>query len=199
MSRYGAPRILRAVRAQDVHVGKHRIARVMRTEGLRARVPQAFVCTTDSRHADPIAQNLLARRFAITDHPVSNRAWVGDMTYIPTRSGWLYLAVLIDLASWLVIGWATSASMATALPLRALQQAVARRPPSAGLLQHTFKSGQHASAEYLTALAQQQVRQSMSRKGDCRDNAVAESSLRRSNTNSSRTPCCIRITTPRWP
>ena len=112
--RYGAPRILRALRAQDLHVGKHRIARVMRTDGLQARVPQAYVCTTDSRHADPIAPNLLERRFAITDHPVPNRTWVGDMTYIPTRSGWLYLAVLIDLASRMVVGWGNGAAAALA-------------------------------------------------------------------------------------
>jgi transposase InsO family protein len=173
--RYGAPRILRALRAQDVHVGKHRIARVMRADGLRARVPQAFVCTTDSRHADPIAPNLLERRFAITDHPVPNRAWVGDMTYIPTRSGWLYLAVLIDLATRMVVGWATSASMTTALPLRALQHALARRRTAPGLIGHTDRGSQYASAEYRAALAQQQMRQSMSRKGDCWDNAVAES------------------------
>jgi len=173
--RYGAPRILRALRADDVHVGTQRIARVMRTDGLRARVPQAFVCTTDSRHTDPIAPNRLERRFALADHPVPTRTWVGDMTYIPTRSGWLYLAVLIDLATRMVVGWATSASMATALPLRALQHAIARRPPSAGLVQHTDRGSQYASVEYRDALAAQQMHQSMSRKGDCWDNAVAES------------------------
>ena len=140
--RYGAPRLLRALRTQDVHVGKHRIARVMRTDGLPARAPRAFVCTTDSNHADPIAPNLLARHFALTDHPIANRTWVGDMTYIPTRSGWLCLAVLIDLATRMVVGWATSASMATALPLRALQHAIARRQPTAGLVQHTDRGSQ---------------------------------------------------------
>jgi transposase InsO family protein len=88
----------------------------MRTAGLRAHVPQAFLCKVGLGHEHPIALNLLARRDAITDHPVRNRAWVGDTTYIPTRSGWLVLAVLSDLASRMVMGWATSASMATACP-----------------------------------------------------------------------------------
>jgi transposase InsO family protein len=173
--RYGAPRVLRALRAQDVHVGKHRIARVMRTDGLQARAPRAFVRTTDSRHAEPVAPNRLARHFALADHPIPHRTWVGDMTYIPTRSGWLYLAVLIDLATRLVVGWATSASMSTLLPLRALQQAIARHPPAPGVTQHTDRGSQYASAEYRAALAAQHMQQSMSRKGDCWDNAVAES------------------------
>ncbi len=105
----------------------------------------------------------------------ANRAWVGDMTDIPTRSGWLYLAVLIDLATRMVVGWATSASMATALPLRALPHAIARRQPAPGLIGHTDRGSQYANAEYRAALAQQQMRQSMSRKGDSWDNARAES------------------------
>ena len=173
--RYGAPRVLVALRAQGVRVAKKRIARVMRADGLQARTPRAFVCTTDSTHADPIAPNLLARRFALADHPEPNRAWVGDMTYIPTRSGWLYLAVLIDLATRGIVGWATSASMATALPLAALQHAVARRQPGPGLVHHTDRGSQYASSDYRDALTGHQMVQSMSRKGDCWDNAVAES------------------------
>ncbi len=135
----------------------------------------AVVCTTDSAHTDPIAPNLLARRFALADHPAPNRAWVGDMTYIPTRSGWLYLAVLIDLATRGIVGGATSASMATALPLAALHQAVARRQPRPGLIHHTDRGSQYASDDYRDALTDHQLVQSMSRKGDCWDNAVAES------------------------
>ena len=118
-------------------MGKHRIARVMRTDGLQARAPRAFVCTTDSAPAEPLAENLLARRFALTDDSVPNRARVGDMTYIPTHGGWLYLAVRIDLATRMVVGWATSATMATALPVRALQHAIARQRPAPGLIEHT--------------------------------------------------------------
>ena len=173
--RYGAPRVLVALRAQGLHVAKKRIARVMRTDGLQARPPRRFVCTTDSAHAEPIAPNLLGRRFALADHPVPNRAWVGDMTYIPTRSGWLYLAVLIDLATRGIVGWATSACLATPLPLMALQHAVARRQPAPGLVQHTDRGSQYASGDYRAALAGHQMIQSMSRTGDCWDNAVAES------------------------
>jgi putative transposase len=139
----------------------------MRTECLRARVPQAFMCTTNSRHADPIAPNPLARRFAMTYHPVSNRAWAGDMTDVPTRCDCLYLAVLIDRATRMVVGCATSTSMATALPLRALQHAITRRQPAPGLIEHTHRGSQYASAAQL-------MRRSMSRKGDCWDNAVTE-------------------------
>jgi len=173
--RYGAPRLLRALRGQGVRVAKKRIARVMRADGLRARQPRAFVCTTDSAHADPIAPNRLDRRFALADHPTPNRTWVGDMTYIPTRSGFLYLAVLIDLATRGIVGWATSASMATALPLAALHHAVARRLPAPGLIHHTDRGSQYASGDYRDALARHEIVPSMSRKGDCWDNAVAES------------------------
>jgi len=173
--RYGAPRVLVALRANGVHVAKKRIARVMQADGLQARTPRAFVCTTDSAHAEPIAPNLLERRFKLADHPLPNRAWVGDMTYIPTRSGWLYLAVLIDLATRGVVGWATSASLATPLPLMALQQAVARRRPAPGLIQHTDRGSQYASADYRDALTAHDMIQSMSRTGDCWDNSVAES------------------------
>jgi transposase InsO family protein len=127
------------------------------------------VRTTDSAHADPIAPNLLTRRFALADHPTPNRTWVGDMTYIPTRSGWLYLAVLIDLATRGVVGWATSASLATALPLAALRQAVTRRQPAPGLVHHTDRGSQYASVDYRDALTKHAMVQSMSRKGDCWD------------------------------
>ena len=142
--RYGAPRVLVALRAQGLRVARKRIARVMRADGLQARTPRAFVCTTDSAHADPIAPNRLARRFALADHPLPNRTWVGDMTYIPTWSGFLYLAVLIEVATRGVVGWATSASMATALPLAALQQAVARRQPAPALVHHTDRGSMRA-------------------------------------------------------
>jgi len=109
------------------------------------------VCTTDSAHANPIAPNLLARRFALADHPAPTRAWVGDMTYIPTRSGWLYLVVLIDLATRGIVGWATSASMATVLPLMALQQAVARRQPAPGCARERASTRRHRSGYGETA------------------------------------------------
>ena len=173
--RYGAPRVFLELRATGVTISKKRVARLMREDQLQARTPLAFVCMTDSAHAEPIAPNLLERRFALADHPEPNRAWVGDMTYIPTRSGWLSLAVLIDLATRGIVGWATSASLATALPLMALRHAIARRHPAPGLIQHTDRGSQYASGADRDALAASGMIQSMSRKGDCWDNAVAES------------------------
>ena len=151
------------------------VAKILREDGLAARRPTPFVCTTDSTHADPIAENLLARHFALADVPAVDRVWVGDMTYVPTCAGWLYLAVLLDLASRRVVGWAVSASLATALPLTALQRALAWRQPAAGLLHHTDRGSQYASHDYRDVLTAHRVVQSMSRRGDCWDNAVAES------------------------
>lgn len=170
--RYGAPRVLQA---QGLAVAKKRVARLMQEAQLVARSPRRSVITTMSAHSDPIAPNLLARRFSLTDHPDPNRAWVGDMTYVPRRAGWLYLAVLIDLASRVVLGWATGSTLETALPLAAWHHAIQRRGPAPGLIQHTNRGSQYASHDYRAALAAQQAIQSMSRKGDCYDNAVAES------------------------
>jgi len=173
--RDGAPRLRVAWRAQGVRVATKRVARVMRVDGLQARRRRAVVRTTDSTHADPIAPNHRSRRFALADHPVPNRTWSGDMTYIPTRSGWLYLAVLIDLATRGVVGWALRASMETSLPLRALQHAMQQQQPAPGLTPHTDRGSQYASRAYRDALARAGMRQRMSRQGDCWDNAVAES------------------------
>ena len=173
--RYGAPRVHRELRDCGVRVAKKCVARIMREDGLVARRPTAFVCTTDAQHANPIAENVLARRFALTDFPHVDRAWVGDMTYIPTRVGWLYLAVLIDLASRCVVGWALGTTLATVLPLTALRRALAWRQPAAGLIHHTDRGSPYASREYRAVLTAHGVTASMSRTGDCWDNAVAES------------------------
>ena len=173
--RYGAPRVHLELHAQGIAVAKKRVARLMQEDQLVARCPRRSVVTTMSAPDDPIAPNLLARRFDVADHPVPDRAWVGDMTYVPTRAGWLYLAVLIDLASRVVVGWATGLTLATALPLAAWHHALHRRNPAPGLLQHTDRGSQYASLEYRSALAAHRAVQSMSRKGDCYDNAVAES------------------------
>lgn len=173
--RYGARRVHHDLRRQGIRVAKKRVARLMRTDGLFARRRKRFVCTTQSDHPDPIAPNLVARAFALAENRLPDRVWVGDITYIPTRSGWLYLAVLIDLATRGVVGWATSASLATPLPRMALQQAVARRAPAPGLIQHTDQGSQYASADYRADLASHKMIPSMSRRGNCWDNAVAES------------------------
>ncbi len=173
--RYGAPRVHRELQAAGIPVAKKRVARLMREDVLIARAPSRRTSTTDSAHAEPVAENLLARHFALADHPRPDTAWVGDMTYVPTRVGWVYLAVLLDLATRRVVGWATGATLATTLPLAALNAALRARRPAAGLIHHTDRGSQYASAEYRAVLSAQGLTPSMSRKGDCWDNAVAES------------------------
>jgi len=173
--RYGAPRVHRALQASGTCVAKKRVARLMRADGLVGRRRRRFVRTTDSRHDEPIAPNLLARRFAVHAHPTLDRVWVVDFTYVPTREGWLFLAVVLDLASRRVIGWAMRETMDTALPLAALTMALADRRPAPGLIHHSDRGSQYASAAYRAVLQQHGVVASMSRKGDCYDNAVAES------------------------
>ena len=173
--RYRTPRLVHELRDAGLQITQKSVAKILREEGLAARRPTSFVCTTDSTHADPIAENLLARRFALAAVPALDHVWVGDMTYVPTRTGWLYLAVLLDLASRRVVGWAVGPSLATALPLTALQRALAWRQPAVGLIHHTDRGGQYASHDYRGVLTAHGVVQSMSRRGDCWDNAVAES------------------------
>jgi putative transposase len=173
--RYGAPRVRAELADDGVVTSEKRVARLMREDGLVARAKRRYVVTTDSDHAEPIAPNLLARRFDLVQHPTPDRAWVGDRTYVPTREGWLYLAVQLDLATRRVVGWATGGTLDTALPLAALRRALAERRPKAGLIVHSDRGSQYASTAYRTVLAAAGLVQSMSRKGDCWDNAVAES------------------------
>lgn len=169
---YGSPRVHRELRARGVRVGKKRIERLMRENDLAARQKRRFVHTTDSHHERPIAPNVLDRNF---DATAANEAWVGDVTYIPTGEGWLYLAVLLDLFSRRVVGWATSAINDTELALRALESALRARRPRPGLVHHTDRGSPYASSEYRSVLAVHAIVASMSRTGDCYDNAVAES------------------------
>jgi transposase InsO family protein len=181
--RYGSPRIHEELAANDTRVGRKRVARLMKENGLSARIKRRFVKTTDSRHDFPVAPNLLQRDFT-ADAP--NEVWVGDITYLDTREGWLYLAVLIDLYSRRVVGWAMSERIDTALAMGALNMALARRNPPRGLIHHTDRGCQYASHEYRRLLRSIGAECSMSRKGDCWDNAVAESffaSLRKELTN----------------
>jgi putative transposase len=171
--RYGAPRIHRALRAAGTRVGAKRVARLMRTAGLQARRRRRFAVTTDSAHALPLADNVVAREFAVGG--AVNTVWVSDTTYIPTREGWLYLAVVLDLASRFVVGWATSAQNDTALVLAALQRAVAIRQPGRGAVHHSDRGSTYASHDSRAALTARGMTASMSRKGNCWDNAVAES------------------------
>jgi transposase InsO family protein len=176
---YGAPRVHQELRAGGQRVGKKRIARLMRHAGLRGRPPQRHgVRTTDARHAEPIAPNLVARHFAVADAAGPrgvNRIWVSDITYVPTRAGWLYLATVLDLASRRVVGWAMRDTLEAELALSALRMALRARRPAPGLIHHSDRGVHYACADYRAELARHGVVASMSRKGDCWDNAVAES------------------------
>jgi putative transposase len=169
---YGSPRVHRVLRKNGRRVGKKRVARLMRQEGIVARRRKKFRTTTDSKHADPIAPNILNRQF---DVELPNTAWVTDVTYVWTLQGWLYFAAILDLCSRRVVGWATSAHNDRQLALDALHGATSARHPSPGLLHHSDRGSVYASGDYRDALTHRAMIPSMSRKGDCWDNAVAES------------------------
>lgn len=169
---YGSPRVHAELKARGVRVSRKRIARLMRENGLQGRRKRRFRRTTDSKHNGPVAPNLLARNFRVSE---PDRAWVTDVTAIATQDGWLFLAAIIDLFSRRVVGWATSSSNDTPLALEALSKALTARRPPPGLVHHSDRGSPYASDDYRTKLRQHCVRRSMSRKGDCWDNAVAES------------------------
>jgi putative transposase len=172
--RYGSPRLCRELRAAGHRCSVKRVARLMRLAGLRAKGAHRFVVTTNSAHTQPVAPNVLARRFDVAAQPGLNRRWAADITYVPTREGWLYLAVVLDLASRRVVGWSSSVRLDQELALSAL--AMARRQRSAcGVLHHSDRGSQYASVAYQRALHEGGLVASMSRKGDCWDNAVVES------------------------
>ena len=171
--RYGSPRIQQELAAQGMRHGRNRIARLMRLEGLCGRPLKQFkVCTTDSNHDLPIAPNRLAK-IAAPQKP--NQVWVGDITYIPTDSGWLYLAGVMDLYSRRIVGWAMSGRIDTALVLQAWNMALQQRSPAPGLIFHSDRGVQYASKEFRAALATQATLPSMSKKACCYDNAAMES------------------------
>ena len=169
---YGSPRVLRELHAQGIRVARKRVARLMREQHIRVRQKRRYRVTTDSNHELPVAPNLLKRKFDV-DAP--NRVWVGDVTCIHTHDGWLFLAVIVDLYSRRVVGWATSESNDAELAKRALESALALRKPGPGLIHHSDRGSPYASHEYRRVLAEHGILASMSRKGDCWDNAVAES------------------------
>jgi putative transposase len=144
----------------------------MRLAGLRATMPKRWITTTDSKHAFPVADNILAREFGCE---TPNAKWSADISYIWTRQGWLYLAVILDLFSRRIVGWATSQTIDRALVLSALKQAQRQRKPSAGLVCHSDRGSQYASHDYQRALTNAGIVCSMSRKGNCWDNAPTES------------------------
>jgi transposase InsO family protein len=173
--RYGSPRLLPELHALGLRCGKHRVARLMREAGLRAKSARRFRVTTQSQHRVPVAHNVLARRFAVARRPPTHQRVAADITYIPTREGWLYLAVVLDLASRRVVGWGLRTRLDQELTLSAMRMALTQRGPSTGGLHHSDRGVQYASGAYQQLLQHAGFTPSMSRVGDCWDNAVVES------------------------
>jgi putative transposase len=169
---YGSPRIWGALREQGHQVGEHRVARLMRQANLQAKTVSKWRVTTDSAHRLPVAANHLNRQFTVA---APNQVWAGDLTYIWTREGWLYLAILLDLYSRAVVGWAMGARLTEELTQHALQMALHRRQPKPGLLHHSDRGSQYAANAYQQRLRAAGIRGSMSRRGNCWDNACVES------------------------
>lgn len=169
---YGSPSIWDALRKQGHGVGEHRVARLMRQYGIRAKTVKKWRATTQSQHRFPVAANTLNRQFTVES---PNRVWAGDLTYVWTIEGWLYLAVVLDLYSRLVIGWAMGPRLTVDLAEQALTMALANRNPRAGLLHHSDRGSQYAATSYQRLLGEHGITASMSRKGNCWDNACVES------------------------
>ena len=169
---YGSPRVHDELGKRGFNLSRKRVIRLMRRLGLKAKTAKKFKVTTDSRHTLPIAPNLLQRDFCPAG---PNRVWASDITYLRTRTGWMYLAVVIDLYSRRVVGWALRPRMKASLVCDAFDIAVRNRRPPPGLIFHSDRGSQYASAKFRLRLARASAHASMSRKGDCWDNAVAES------------------------
>ena len=169
---YGRPRIVRGLRKEGLRVGPERVRKSLKRQGLRPLYKRPYRVTTDSNHRQPVAPNVLNRRF---DGWQINRAWVGDITYLATNEGWLYLAVIMDLASRRIVGWSLSARIQADLVCQALKSAYWRRKPAPGLIMHTDRGTQYASAIHRGLIKDYGIVQSMSRKGNCWDNSPMES------------------------
>lgn len=169
---YGAPRLARELNEQGLPCGKNRVARIMMNNGIKARLKRKFKQTTDSGHNSPIAHNLLNQRFDISK---PDKVYATDITYIWTTEGWMYLAVVLDLFSRMVIGWAVSSRITNELVVEALNKAISFRRPKKGLIVHSDRGSQYADYEYCRLLSERGFMQSMSGAGNCYDNAVVES------------------------
>ena len=169
---YGSPRVHASLKAAGYRIGRKRVARLMRENDIRPRTKRKFKVTTDSRHDHPIAPNLLDRQFTVE---APNTVWLADLSYIWTREGWLYLAVVLDLFSRQVVGWAMDEQMPQELTLAALDMALKRRRPLPGLMHHSDRGSQYAAGAYQKRLVEHGIVCSMSRKGNCWDNAPMES------------------------
>jgi putative transposase len=170
---YGSPRVWEDLTEQGEHVSKKRVARLMRVHGVKGAMPRKKrVVTTDSEHSHPIAENVLHREFEATE---PNQKWVSDITYVATAEGWLYVATIMDLFSRKIIGWSMSQYIDQQLTLSALRMALADRLPASGLVHHSDRGSQYAAGDYQQLLSDWNISVSMSRKGNCWDNAVIES------------------------
>jgi putative transposase len=169
---YGSPRVYVQLKKEEILCSKKRVARLMRQDGLKGQRKYRKVITTNSKHSFPVAPNVLNREFQ-AEKP--NQKWVGDITYIPTDEGWLYLAGILDLFSRKIVGWATSDLIDATLVEKALRMALYQRGPGQGLLHHSDRGSQYASHQIRNILAANQIQVSMSGKGNCYDNAVMES------------------------
>ena len=170
--RYGSPKITQELRDRGRRVGKNRVAKRMRKAGLRSKIRRKYRVTTDSKHHFAVSPNLLERNFT---EQAPDKVWVSDITYLATRRGWLYLTVIIDVFSRMVVGWALSSSLGHEMVVTALKRAIRRRRPGKGLIFHSDRGVQYACTDFRNELDKHEFIQSMSRKGDCWDNAVAES------------------------
>jgi putative transposase len=188
-SSYGSRRIVKQLQADGRQIGRYRVRRIMRQLGLKAKTPKRFKLTTDSKHSLPVAPNILDRRF---DVQTPNTVWTADISYVWTYEGWLYLAIVMDLYSRQIIGWATSERMKKQFVLDALAMAYWQRKPPKGLLHHSDRGSQYASCEYQKQLNHYGMTASMSRKGNCWDNAPTERFFR--SLKSERLTACRFIT-----
>jgi len=169
---YGSPRVHAQLRAEGERISRKRVVRLMRQQGLSAQVKRHKVRTTDSSHGLPIASNVLGQRFTET---TPGRVWVTDITYVSTAEGWLYLAAVMDLWSRRILGWSMQPTLETTLVLEAFKTACQRQRPPPGMVHHSDRGCQYASRLYQRQLRDRGIVCSMSRKGNCLDNAVAES------------------------
>ena len=169
---YGSPRITKELKEQGINCSENRVARRMQKNGIAAKTKRRFKVTTQSKHKHPVAENVLQRNFGAT---AQNQVWVSDITYVWTREGWLYLAIVLDLFSRQVVGWAMNHCLGQDMVLQALRQALLQRGPVPGLIFHSDQGVQYACQTFRELLTQQRIIQSMSGKGNCYDNAVAES------------------------
>jgi len=169
---YGSPRITEDLQAKGTKCSENRVARLMKIHGIVGKATKKYKVTTNSKHTLPVAENLLKQNFEAAK---PNTVWISDITYVPTLEGWLYLAVILDLFSRQVVGWAMSDRLTSGFVVRALSQAIGRRHPASRCIFHSDRGIQYASTDFRDVLRAYGFIQSMSRKGNCYDNAVAES------------------------